>query len=244
MSEDTERDAGSQRAAARVGGERHGSTSHRAIRDVPSLQALAHPTRLALLEAIGLTGAMTATQASAAVGESPTACAYHLRMLGRLGFVEEAGGGRGRQRPWRLVPAGVSFDEDSDDPAVAAAAGALSQVLLEKFIANIRRFALARPSYPREVREATDTVQLAVHLTPHEAGRLRDELIAVLTRHAHLERLGDAAQRPAGSYPFEIIAFTHVLNVPGLTPGAIGAQPPPPPQRTDLPARRRRLIPG
>src|SRR5580693_3883101 len=161
MNEETERDTG-PRQAAQHGGERHGSTSRRAIRDVPSLQALAHPTRLALLEAIGLTGAMTATQASAAVGESPTACAYHLRMLGRLGFVEEAGGGRGRQRPWRLVPAGVSFDEDSDDPAVAAAAGALSQVLLEKFIANIRRFALARPSYPREVREATDTVQLAV----------------------------------------------------------------------------------
>ena len=243
MNEETNRDTGSPQAPA-PGSERHGSTSYRAIRDVPSLQALAHPTRLALLEAIGLGGAMTATQASAAVGESPTACAYHLRMLARLGFVEEAGGGRGRERPWRLVPVGMSFDEDSDDPAVAAAAGALSQVFLEKFIADIRRFALARSSYPREVREVTDPVQLAVHLTPQEAGALREELIAVLTRRAHLERLGDPAQRPQGSYPFEIIAFTHVLNVPGLTPGATGAQPPPPPHRADLPARRRRLIPG
>jgi DNA-binding transcriptional ArsR family regulator len=242
MNEDTERGTGSQGATA-PGSERHGSTSHRAIRDVPSLQALAHPTRLALLEAIGLAGAMTATQASTVVGESPTACAYHLRMLARLGFVKEAGGGRGRQRPWRLVPVGMSVDEESDDPAVAAAAGALSQVLLEKYIANIRRFALARSSYPRDVREVTDTVQLAVHLTPLEAGQLRDELIALLTRHAHLDRLGDAARRPEGSYPFEIITFTHVLNVPGLTPGATGAQPPPPTQRTDLPARRRRLIP-
>jgi DNA-binding transcriptional ArsR family regulator len=240
MSEETKRDTG-PRDATEPGTGRRGATAYRAIRDVPSLQALAHPTRLALLEAIGLGGAMTATQASAAVGESPTACAYHLRMLAKLGFVEEAGGGRGRERPWRLVPVGMSFDEESDEPAVAAAAGALSKVFLEKFIANIRRFALARPSYPREVRDVTDPVQLAVFLTPLEAGRLRDELIAVLTRHAHLERLGDAAQRPEGSYPFEIIAFTHVINVPGLTPGATGAQPPPPTQRTDLPDRRRRL---
>jgi predicted transcriptional regulator len=222
MNEETERDTG-PRQAAQHGGERHGSTSHRAIRDVPSLQALAHPTRLALLEAIGLSGTMTATQASAVVGESPTACAYHLRMLARLGFIEEAGGGRGRERPWRLVPVGMSFDQDADDPAVAAAAGALSNVLLEKFIANIRRFALARSSYPPEVREVSDTIQLAAFLTPQEAAQLRDELTAVLTRHAHLERLTDAAARPEGSYPFEIIAFTHVLNVPGLTPGATGA---------------------
>jgi len=211
------------------------------LEDRDGLEPDPPPDEVALLEAIGLAGAMTATQASAVVGESPTACAYHLRMLAKLGFVEEAGGGRGRERPWRLVPVGMSFDEESDEPAVAAAAGALSKVFLEKFIANIRRFALARPSYPREVRDVTDPVQLAVFLTPLEAGRLRDELIAVLTRHAHLERLGDAAQRPEGSYPFEIIAFTHVINVPGLTPGATGAQPPPPTQRTDLPDRRRRL---
>ena len=80
MNEETNRDTGSPQAPA-PGSERHGSTSYRAIRDVPSLQALAHPTRLALLEAIGLAGTMTATQASAVVGESPTACAYHLRML-------------------------------------------------------------------------------------------------------------------------------------------------------------------
>jgi hypothetical protein len=97
-------------------------------------------------------------------------------------------------------------------------------------IASIRRFALARSSYPPAVREVTDTIQLAVFLTPEEAGALRGELTGLLTRHAHLDRLTDPARRPEGSYPFEIIAFTHVLNVPGLTPpGAAGAQPPPHP---------------
>jgi len=65
MNEETKRDTG-PRDATGPGAGRRGATSYRAIRDVPSLQALAHPTRLALLEAIGLGGAMTATQASAA----------------------------------------------------------------------------------------------------------------------------------------------------------------------------------
>lgn len=200
------------------------ATSHRAIRDVPSLQALAHPTRLAIIEAIGLAGAMTATQASEVVGESPTACAYHLRMLARLGFVEEAGGGRGRERPWRLVPTGFSFDEESDDPAVAKAAAGLGMVLREKFFANIRRYDQTRSRYPLAVREVTDDMQSAIFATPEEMLELREELMTLLSRYN--DRL-DPERRPPGSYPFEVIAFTHVLNVPGVTPAVPSDTPEP-----------------
>lgn len=215
MSEKTERERGSARA-----------TAHRAIRDVPSLQALAHPTRLALLEAIGLAGAMTATQASEVVGESPTACAYHLRMLARLGFIEEAGGGKGRERPWRLVPVAMAIGEDPDDPASGQASAALEKVLLERFFANIRRFDRERSRYPQQVQELTGTVQSIAFATPAELASLREEMIALLSRYA--DRL-DPARRPAGGYPFEVIVFTHVLPVPGLPPGATDAQPPPHP---------------
>jgi DNA-binding transcriptional ArsR family regulator len=215
MSEKTERESGSARA-----------TAHRAIRDVPSLQALAHPTRLALLEAIGLAGAMTATQASAVVGESPTACAYHLRMLARLGFIEEAGGGKGRERPWRLVPVGMAIGEDPDDPASGRASAALEKILLERFFANIRRFDRERSRYPRQVQDVTETVQSIAFATPEEMAALRDEMIALLSRY--VDRL-DPALRPAGGHPFEVIIFTHVLPVPGLPPGATDAQPPPHP---------------
>lgn len=216
MSEETERDSGSSTRA----------TSHRRIRDVPSLQALAHPTRLALLEAIGLAGAMTATQASKVVGDSPTACAYHLRMLARLGFVEEAGGGSGRERPWRLVPTGFAIEAGAEDPTVAKASAALEKVFLERFIANIRRFDRTRSQYPPAVREVTDTMQSIAFATPAEMEQLRGELIALLSRY--VDRL-DPARRPAGGYPFEVIVFTHVLPVPGLTPGDPDAQSPPHP---------------
>jgi DNA-binding transcriptional ArsR family regulator len=215
MNEKSERETGSARA-----------TAHRAIRDVPSLQALAHPTRLALLEAIGLAGAMTATQASAVVGESPTACAYHLRMLARLGFIEEAGGGKGRERPWRLVPVGFTVGEDPGDPASATASATLEKILLERFFSNIRRFDLERSRYAAEVQDVTGTVQSIAFATTEEMAGLREEMIALLSRY--VDRL-DPALRPAGGYPFEIIVFTHVLHVPGLPPGATDAQPPPPP---------------
>lgn len=215
MNEKTERETGSA-----------GATAHRAIRDVPSLQALAHPTRLALLEAIGLAGAMTATQASAVVGESPTACAYHLRMLSRLGFIEEAGGGKGRERPWRLVPVGFAIGEDQDDPATAKASAALEKILLERFFSNIRRFDLERSRYAQDVQDVTGTVQSIAFATPAEMVRLREELVALLSRY--VDRL-DPALRPPGGYPFEVILFTHVLPVPGLPPGAADAQPPPHP---------------
>jgi hypothetical protein len=44
------------------------------------------------------------------LGESPANCAFHLRTLAKYGFVEEAGDGRGRERPRgpRVRPAKMS----------------------------------------------------------------------------------------------------------------------------------------
>lgn len=55
---------------------------------------MAHPVRVALLEALSLQGPMTATEAGERIGESPTTCSFHLRQLAKYGFVEEAGGAR------------------------------------------------------------------------------------------------------------------------------------------------------
>src|SRR5215467_5092526 len=72
----------------------------RKITDARAMRALAHPVRLALLEALAHAGTLTATQASELLGESPANCAFHLRTLAKYGYVEEAGGGKGRERPW------------------------------------------------------------------------------------------------------------------------------------------------
>ena len=62
--------------------------------DPKMVRAIAHPVRMALLEAMELRDCprrITATQASELLGESPANCAFHLRTLAKYGFLEEAG---------------------------------------------------------------------------------------------------------------------------------------------------------
>ena len=73
----------------------------RQLTDSQTLRALTHPVRIALIEALLLGGAMTATEVGERISESATTCSFHLRQLAKYGFVEEAGGGKGRSRPWR-----------------------------------------------------------------------------------------------------------------------------------------------
>src|ERR1700716_1224090 len=89
----------------------------RELTDARTLRALAHPVRIALIEALGLGGAMTATEVGEQIGESPTTCSFHLRQLAKYGFVEEAGGGKGRARPWRLTSFGWNIPAAHDPEA-------------------------------------------------------------------------------------------------------------------------------
>ena len=97
------------------------------ITDPTLMRALAHPVRMALIELLGVHQTLTATQASEALGESPANCAFHLRTLAKYGFIEEAGGGRGRERPWRASATSQrirlrSADLESEQAKVAAGA--------------------------------------------------------------------------------------------------------------------------
>src|ERR1700733_5687329 len=92
----------------------------RKITDARTLRALAHPVRIALFEELALGGAMTATEIGERIGETATTCSFHLRQLAKYGFVEEAGGGAGRSRPWRLTSIGMSFSPGGDMEAEIA----------------------------------------------------------------------------------------------------------------------------
>ncbi|WP_329104236.1 helix-turn-helix domain-containing protein [Micromonospora sp. NBC_01699] len=98
-----------------------------AVRDIGNpraLRAMAHPLRLRVLDAVAFSGPATATAISEQVGESPANCSWQLGQLASYGFVEEAGGGTGRQRPWRIVlqryrwgpAAPAAFHTDNADP--------------------------------------------------------------------------------------------------------------------------------
>ncbi|MBO0815261.1 MAG: hypothetical protein J2P30_08985 [Actinobacteria bacterium] len=59
---------------------------------------------------------------------SPTTCSFHFRQLAKYGFVDEAGGGPGRVRPWRLSHLGMRFTDLHEDPETAIAARSLGQM--------------------------------------------------------------------------------------------------------------------
>src|ERR1700748_927844 len=71
------------------------------LTDPRALRAYAHPGRMALLGLLRREGPLTATRAAELLGESSGTCSFHLRQLAKYGLVEEAGGGTGREKPWR-----------------------------------------------------------------------------------------------------------------------------------------------
>ena len=59
------------------------------------VRALAHPLRLRMLECLLDGGPATASMLARELGESSGATSYHLRILAKYGFIEEADGGVG-----------------------------------------------------------------------------------------------------------------------------------------------------
>ena len=64
------------------------------LTDPDVLETLAHPVRLDVLTYLIADGPATASQCARAVGDTPSNCSYHVRMLARHGLVEPVAGHR------------------------------------------------------------------------------------------------------------------------------------------------------
>ncbi|GIF73249.1 helix-turn-helix domain-containing protein [Asanoa siamensis] len=169
------------------------------------MRALAHPTRIALMEALRLHETLTATEASALIGETPTNCAFHLRALARFGFVEEVGAGPGRRRPWRALDVPLAFSDVQGDEQSTAAARALSDVLIRHWLDRLQSAQANRHAEPVEWQDVLGGSSTVVHGTVDEVRDLVAEIRAVLGRFD--DRLRDPAARPDGSRPVEVLLF-------------------------------------
>jgi DNA-binding transcriptional ArsR family regulator len=182
----------------------------RDLTDPRTMRALTHPVRLSLLEELAHAGSLTATEAAEAIGETPTTCSFHLRQLAKYGFVEEAGGGAGRRRPWRLAHVGMRFSDVQDDPEASRAAVGLQRFLRERHLARAATALEQRATYPPEWREHTGQSQFLLHLTADELKAIDEEVAAVLMRYQ--DRVADPAERPADSKPIEVLLFSYLLD--------------------------------
>jgi DNA-binding transcriptional ArsR family regulator len=174
----------------------------RQLTDAKEMRALAHPVRVALLELLTRDGPMTATEAGEALGESPANTSFHLRTLAKYGFVEEAPGGTGRQRPWQRVGLGTSLELDSDHAATAAARG-LADQFAQRTFERRREWELTRMSYAKAWRDADFTYDAMMYLTPEELAELSGEIRTLVDRY--VERLIDRSKRPPDAGP---VAFS------------------------------------
>lgn len=178
------------------------------------MRALAHPLRWELLEALEHAGTLTATQAGDVLGETPANCAFHLRTLAKYGLVEEAGGGRGRERPWRRAITGLDLTTAHSDPKTAAAAEVLTDFVMNETLNRARSALMARPTLPDDLQNELGSSQNLRYVTPAEAKQLQADLMAVLDRFR--ERSDDPALRPPDALPIEWLLLTYpVLNLLG-----------------------------
>lgn len=178
------------------------------VTDPKAMRALAHPVRMALLELFDVSPTLTATRASEVLGESPANCAFHLRTLAKYGLIEEAGGGRGRERPWRPTYADLTLDSGLRDPQSRIAAETLGLAVLDRWLDRIRRTMTAQ-AWTDEWEEAVNVSNSVRFLTPGETTEVMAELTRILDRYR--DRRDDPALRPKNARPVDINVFTYPL---------------------------------
>jgi predicted transcriptional regulator len=174
------------------------------LTDPLAMRALAHPVRMQLIELLAVADTLTATQASELLGESPANCAFHLRTLAKYGFVHEAGGGRGRERPWKASDRNITVSTKQDDPRAATAAGEVSRVWLDRWMDRARQV-FGSSAYLPGWENATGWSRRAVFLTPEETEDLRGQMRHMLKQYE--DRKSNPALRPAGALPVEWSVF-------------------------------------
>ena len=205
-------------------------SDRRRLTDPRELRALSHPTRLTLLELLDADGPMTATQAGERIGESPASASFHLRTLAKYGFVEEAPGGRGRQRPWRITPETQEIREENLSPEGMIAAGALVELLRQRDVERLRAWSTTRLHYPERWRQSSKELRLSVHLTADELAAFTEAVTAALGPYLDREATGE---RPADALPVSIGLHAVPMRPPVATgPSNPTADVPTPPVAT------------
>lgn len=167
--------------------------------DPRAMRALAHPLRLTLLELAGLEGSLTATRAAELTGESSASCSFHLRQLAKYGFLEEAEGGSGRERPWRMRTLSHRWTDDEPEADV------LDALLVQRIGQQLTDWLQRRRREPEEWRKAAPGTYSMLYLTPEELTAIGEALVDIST--PYLERFRDPSKRPPGSRPVRILAM-------------------------------------
>jgi DNA-binding transcriptional ArsR family regulator len=184
------------------------------LEDPEALRALAHPLRGRLLASLRLDGPATASMLARRYGESSGATSYHLRMLGRYGFVEDdPGHGGARERWWR-----AAHEMTEWSPALfldsGSGEGEAARQFMRRVVADYARW-LSRwidelEDWEPEWQDASELSDVALRLTPAQLTSLRDELLATIFRYRDAGPDGPDAER--------VMVLVHAFPQRGAVP--------------------------
>jgi DNA-binding transcriptional ArsR family regulator len=153
-----------------------------------SIRALAHPARVAIINALATGEELTATQCAELTGLSPSATAYHLKLLERYGFAETAPPRPDRrERPWRATARPPVIDLDTSTPAGASAVAGVAAAYFDVTRAIAVEFIEGADAEPEEWGDAS-MKNADLWLTVEEFQRVAKELGTVLEPYRGLTR--------------------------------------------------------
>jgi predicted ArsR family transcriptional regulator len=184
----------------------------RVITDAKVIRAMAHPVRLALLDAMRTEGEITATQAAQLLDDSPGNMSWHLQTLAKYGFIEEVEGAKGRSRPWRLASANNRFTTAEGDESARAAGQVLQMTVFERSHEQMREWWAGQGNFSTEWRKAAFMTDSITYLTAHELEELSEQFLALISKFN--DRIEKAA-RPADAIPVHLNLHGHPLVTQG-----------------------------
>jgi DNA-binding transcriptional ArsR family regulator len=153
--------------------------TRRRITEPDALEALAHPVRLELINHLMAEGPATASACARAVGDTPSNCSYHLRMLAKVGLVGDVESDDGRERPWRALITGFDTEVDNEGPMTPQAAELLA-VSLQRDQRMVRDHLARRDEMPRRWRRADLYSAYTLRMSPQELTELAAKLDALI----------------------------------------------------------------
>jgi DNA-binding transcriptional ArsR family regulator len=165
------------------------------LHDPRDIRALAHPARMAIIDALASGDELTATECAEITGLSPSATAYHLKFLERYGFAERAPArSDGRERPWR-EGRGPRLELDASTPAGAAATTVVGLAFLERSRAAAEKFLATAHEEPTQWQEVASMTSADLWLTLEETRAVVEAVSSALEPY----RGRVLADRPDGS---------------------------------------------
>ncbi|GAA4509972.1 ArsR/SmtB family transcription factor [Nonomuraea ferruginea] len=189
------------------------------LSDPKAMRALAHPARLAILSRLRIEGSATATEVAESAGITPSAASYHLRMLAKYGFVEDAPPrGDGRERLWRSIGTALQVGVVPEDrPDVREAKNVLIRALRRDAHDEVERALSAVEQEPEEWRDATLFSRTTLRLDASEMARLAGEIGKLLEPYVASSRSQEDAPEGARIAEAQINLFVRSSRpVPGL----------------------------